>query len=66
MHTKYSDGTDDVMPYDEAELKRRLADRRVRSVDIVKPGGVITRSNGKRYRLNERGQWERLNRPARR
>ena len=60
MHVKRFDGSDYTTPHTDRKMRQALADPEVASVDVVKPGGVITRSNGRRYRLNTVGQWERI------
>jgi len=65
MQVKHLDGSDALLDAEPAQtyeqrLKQSLEDARVESVSVHKPGSIITRSNGHRYKLNDRGQWERL------
>ena len=67
MQVRYEDGTETMeafasMPDAEQAMRERLADPRVVSATIHKPGSEIVQ-RGKRYRLSERGQWVRVGRP---
>ena len=61
MRVERDDGTVTIeQNVDEERIRQALADKRNVSVQVFQPGREVTRSNGRTYRMNNRGQWVRV------